>query len=112
VERATSPVRLRTCRTHVQDVGDTHAVSTRGGLMADPRKNTQRYGRRVFDRVRPQNSVMAVPTGIRGGTWRHREGCVKAKELRVERVAVRSKSQELVHFALAKSIASMYLGVV
>jgi hypothetical protein len=86
--------------------------ATHGGLVVDPRKNTQRYGRRVFDRVRPQNSVMAVPTGIRGGTWRHREGCVKVKELRVERVAVRSKSQELVHFALAKSIASMYLGVV
>jgi hypothetical protein len=51
-----------------------------------------------FDRVWPQNSAVAVPAGTRGDTWRHREGHVKAKQLRVERVAVRSKSQELVHF--------------
>jgi hypothetical protein len=80
--------------------------------VADPRKNNQRYGRRVFDRDRPQNSVVAVPTGIGGGMWRHHGGCVEEKQLRVERVAVRSISQELVHFAPAKWIGTTYLGVV
>jgi hypothetical protein len=39
-----------------------------------------------------ENSVVLVPVGIRGGTWHHREGCIKAKQLCVEHVAVRSKS--------------------
>jgi hypothetical protein len=43
--------------------------------------------------------VVVVPTRIRGGTWHHHEGCIEAKQLRVERVAVRSISEELVHFA-------------
>jgi hypothetical protein len=34
------------------------------------------------------------------------------KQRREERVAIRSKLQELVHFALAKWIDSIYLGVV
>jgi hypothetical protein len=76
--------------------------TTRGGLVVDPRKPTQRYGRRVYDRVWPQNLVAAVPARIGGDTWCHHNGCVKEKQLRVERVAVRSKSQELVHFASAK----------
>jgi hypothetical protein len=42
---------------------------------------------------------MVVPAGIGGSTWCHHEGCVKVKQLRVERVAVKSISQELVHFA-------------
>jgi hypothetical protein len=37
--------------------------------------------------------------GIGGGTWQHSEGCVKAKQLHVERVTVESKTYELVHFA-------------
>jgi hypothetical protein len=47
----------------------------------------------------PQNSAAAVPEGNFSGTWRDRRGCVKAKQIRVKDVAVRSKSQELVHFA-------------
>jgi hypothetical protein len=52
-----------------------------------------------YDRVWPQNSSVAVSVGIGGGTWRHHEGCIEAKQLHVEHVAVRSISQELVHFA-------------
>jgi hypothetical protein len=55
---------------------------------------------------------MVVSTGIICGTWCHHIRCVEAKQLRVEHVAVKSKFQELVHFALAKLIDSMYLGVV
>jgi hypothetical protein len=51
-----------------------------------------------FAEFGPQNSAVSVPTGIRGITWHHREECVKAKQLRMEHVAVISKSQELVHF--------------
>jgi hypothetical protein len=47
----------------------------------------------------PENSTVTNPVGIEGGTRHHREGWVKTKQLRVERMAVRSKSQELVHFA-------------
>jgi hypothetical protein len=66
----------------------------------------------VFGRVWPQISAVAVSVGIRGGTWRHHEGCAEAKKLCVERVAVRSKHQEMVHFAPAEWIDSMYLCVV
>jgi hypothetical protein len=83
--------------------------ATHGGLVVDPRKTTQHYGWRVFDRVWPENSVVAVPRGIRGGTWHHHKRCIKAKQLRV---VVRSKSKELVHVAPAKWICSMYLGIV
>jgi hypothetical protein len=38
----------------------------------------------------PQNS--AVPEGIGGDTRRDRGGCVKAKQLRVKDVAIRSKT--------------------
>jgi hypothetical protein len=44
--------------------------------------------------------------------WRHHGRYVKAEQLHVEHVAVISKSQEFVHFALAERIGSMYLGVV
>jgi hypothetical protein len=53
-----------------------------------------------FAKFGPQNSLVAVPVGIRGGTWCHHEMCVERKQLHVERVAVRSKSQELAHLAL------------
>jgi hypothetical protein len=46
----------------------------------------------------PQNSAVAIPVGIGGGTWRPHERCIEAKQLRVERVAVRSIFEELVHF--------------
>jgi hypothetical protein len=38
------------------------------------------------------------PVGIEGDMWHHHGGCTEAKQLRVERVTVRSISQELVHF--------------
>jgi hypothetical protein len=74
----------------VEDSWDTcpgREVRTCGGLVVDPRKTTQHYGRRGFNRVCPQNSVVAVPVGIRGDTWRHHEGCVMAKQLCLDRVA-------------------------
>jgi hypothetical protein len=45
-----------------------------------------------FPKFGPQNLVGAILAGIRGGMWRRREGCIKANQLRVERVAIRSKS--------------------
>jgi hypothetical protein len=45
-----------------------------------------------FAEFGPQNSTMTVLEGIGGGTWRHSEGCVKVKQLRVEHVGVRSKT--------------------
>jgi hypothetical protein len=53
-----------------------------------------------FAEFGPQNSAAAVPKGTGGGMWHDRGGRVKAKQLRVKDVAVGSKSQELVHFAL------------
>jgi hypothetical protein len=45
-----------------------------------------------FAKFRPQNSMAAVPMGIGGGTWHHNEGCIKAKQLRVEHVAIGLKT--------------------
>jgi hypothetical protein len=45
-----------------------------------------------FAKFGPQNSVVAVPKGTGGGTWRDRGGCVKAKQLRVKDVAIGSKT--------------------
>jgi hypothetical protein len=53
-----------------------------------------------FTEFKPQNSTTTVLEGIGVGTWCHSGGCVKAKQLRVEYVAVRSKLQDLVHFSL------------
>jgi hypothetical protein len=52
-----------------------------------------------FTEFEPQNSATVVLEGIGGGTWRVHGGCVKAKQLRVKDMAVRSKTKELVHFA-------------
>jgi hypothetical protein len=41
----------------------------------------------------------AVPVGIEGDMWLHREGCVEVKQFRVEHVAVGCIYQDLVHFA-------------
>jgi hypothetical protein len=45
-----------------------------------------------FDRVWASKLGGAVLVGIGGSPWRHNEGCIEAKQLRVECVAVRSKS--------------------
>jgi hypothetical protein len=44
-----------------------------------------------FVEFAPQNLAVVVPVGIGGGTWNHNEGCIKAKQLRVERVTIGSK---------------------
>jgi hypothetical protein len=75
---------------------DTHDI-----LVVEPRKNHPALWVVGFARFGPQNSVVAVLEGIGGDTWHHSEGCVKAKQHRVERVAVGSILQELVHFPLA-----------
>jgi hypothetical protein len=45
-----------------------------------------------FAEFGPQNSAVAVPEGICGGTWHDRGGCIKAKQLRVKDMAVGSKT--------------------
>jgi hypothetical protein len=57
----------------------------------------------VFAEFGPQNSEVAVPTRIEDGTWRHHEGSVEVKQLRVECVTIKSIFEELVHFASTRS---------
>jgi hypothetical protein len=45
-----------------------------------------------FAEFGPQNSVVAVAKGTVGGTRHDRGGCVKAKQLRVNDVAIGSKT--------------------
>jgi hypothetical protein len=80
-------------------VGDAHEVQYSWDLVVEPQKIAQQYGRWVVDRAWPQNSAVAVPTRSGGGTWHHSKGCVKANQLRVERMTIGSKTQELVHFS-------------
>jgi hypothetical protein len=51
-----------------------------------------------FAEFGPQNSAAVVPEGASADTWHHSEECIKAKQLRVECGAVRSKTYELVYF--------------
>jgi hypothetical protein len=60
---------------------------TQGILVVEP-QNYHALRMVRFAEFGPQNSAAVVPEGIGGGTWRHSEECVKAKQLRVERVAV------------------------
>jgi hypothetical protein len=60
--------------------------ATHGGLVVEPQNHPTlwmagftEFGCKFGD---------AVPTGIEGGTWSH-EGCVEAKQLRVEHMTVR-----------------------
>jgi hypothetical protein len=92
-------MRSRTGRTHVQDVGDAHEVHYSRWLWWLSLENHLALRVVGFAEFGPQNSAVAVQAGIGGGTWHHHGGCVEAKQLHVERVSVRSKSQELVHFA-------------
>jgi hypothetical protein len=89
-ERTVLPARWKAGGSHSQDVGDVHDVrySQRfDGLASKPPSTTDDR----FAEFGSQNLVVTVPVGIRGGTWHH-EGCVKAKQLRVERMAVGSKT--------------------
>jgi hypothetical protein len=45
-----------------------------------------------FVEFAPQNSAMVVLEGISGGTWHQSGGCIEAKQLRVERMAIGSKT--------------------
>jgi hypothetical protein len=46
----------------------------------------------IFVECGLQNSVTMVSVGISSDMWHHSEGSVKVKQLRVERVAVKSKT--------------------
>jgi hypothetical protein len=62
-----------------------------GGLVVDP-QNHPALLMVGFAEFGPQNSAVVVPEGTDCGMWCHSEGCVKAKQLRVERVVVGSKT--------------------
>jgi hypothetical protein len=74
----------RTWGTHTQC--DTH-----DDLVVEPRNHPALWTT-GFAEFGPQNSAAAVMEGINGGTWHHSEGCIKAKQLRVECVIVGSKT--------------------
>jgi hypothetical protein len=64
-----------------------------------------------FSEFGPQNSAAMVLVGISGGTWHRSEGCIKVNQLRVERVAVGSKTKELVYFA-SSGVDRLYVNIV
>jgi hypothetical protein len=64
---------------------------THDGLVVEPQHHPALH-MSGFAKFGPQNSVAAVLEGSGGGTWHHSEGFVKAKQLRVEHVAVKSKT--------------------
>jgi hypothetical protein len=45
-----------------------------------------------FAEFGPQNTAVVVSEGTDGGTWHDRGGCIKAKQLSVKNVVVRSKT--------------------
>jgi hypothetical protein len=72
--------------------------ATCGGLVVEP-QNHPALRMMGFAEFGPQNSAVTVLVGIGYGTRRNHVGCVGAKQLHVECMTVRSKSQELVQFA-------------
>jgi hypothetical protein len=74
----------KTWGTHTQ-------CDTQGSLVVEP-QNHPALWMADFTEFGPQNSVSAVQEGTGDGTWQHDEGCVKARQHRVEHVAVRSKT--------------------
>ena len=74
----------RTWGTHTRC--DSH-----GSLVVVP-QNHHALRMTGFDEFGPKNSTTAVLDETGGVTWYHSERCVKAKQLRVERVFVRSKT--------------------
>jgi hypothetical protein len=98
VEQTVLPAWSRTDGTRVQDVGTRTSCDTHGGLVVEHEYHpTLRMA--GFSKFGPQTSVAMVPKGTGGDTWRHSEGCINVKQLRVERVGVGSKTYELVYFA-------------
>jgi hypothetical protein len=55
---------------------------THGGLVVET-QNHPTLRMEGFAEFGLQNSTMVVLEGTGGGTWRHIEGCVKVKQLRV-----------------------------
>jgi hypothetical protein len=72
--------------------------ATHGGFVVEP-QNYLVLRMVGFHRVWASKLSGAVLRGIEGGTWQHREGCIKVKQLHVERMTIMSKSKDLVHFA-------------
>jgi hypothetical protein len=64
---------------------------THDGLVVEP-QNHPALRMTGFTEFGPQNSVAAVQEGTDDSTWCHIEGCVKTKQLRVERVVVGSET--------------------
>jgi hypothetical protein len=77
----------RTTSRATNHVRDAYAVRYSQLFWWLSLKTTWRYGRVVS------------PSLIRGVTWHHWEGCIEAKQLHVERLAVKCILQELVHFS-------------
>jgi hypothetical protein len=73
-EWAMLPAWSRIGGTRVQDVGTHIQCASQDDLMVEAQKTTWHYRQHVFDQVWPQNSTVAVLTGIRGDTWHHHEG--------------------------------------
>jgi hypothetical protein len=73
-------------------VGTHTWCNTHDGLVVEP-QNHPALWMVGFAEFGPQNTATAVLEAIDGSTWRHSEGCIKAKQLRVERVPVKSKSR-------------------
>jgi hypothetical protein len=91
MERAMLPVWSRTARHVSRTRGTPTRCNTYCGLVIWDSKppNATDGG---FAKFGPQNLATTVPLVICGGTWHHSEGCVKAKQLCVERVAIKSKT--------------------
>lgn len=62
--------------------------------------------------LNPSCMITRFSRKIRGNTWYHHGGCVKAKQLCEECVVIRSKLQELGRFASTEWIDFMYQGLV
>jgi hypothetical protein len=100
VERVMLPMRSRNGGICVQDVGDAHAVRYSWWFGGRLLKNHLALWKAGFRPSLASKLSGDSSDGNRIGTWSHHGGCVDAKQLCVERVTVRSKLQELVHFSL------------
>jgi hypothetical protein len=64
------------------------------GCTSKPPSSTVHW----FYQIRASKYSDAALTEIRGDMWHHHQGCVKAKKLHEECVAIKLKYEELVHF--------------
>jgi hypothetical protein len=91
------------CRRGCRSTGHVSRSPRRGGHVW----STLREG---FSGWASNSPSATVSMGIGGETWFHRKECIEAKQLRKEWVVVRSKIQELVHFA-PDWVARLYLSM-